>query len=177
MTRHLRTAILPKQLDGTCGTCDTAAFISGDRQRVSFYANYDNDYSIVIPAGVYTTRGPSKVTYVLSGGVLTETVQRPNSHLVDDYNYQFCVSGPGCAMEKRVVARNIPAGTQIFTYYADDGSEVSVPLESAVSRLKAVDSIDVLLTVKSSPRTKGSTVTTRVTLPNADSLVQATPEP
>ena len=80
-------------------------------------------------------------------------------------------------MEKRVVARNIPAGTQIFTYYADDGSEVSVPLESAVSRLKAVDSIDVLLTVKSSPRTKGSTVTTRVTLPNADSLVQATPEP
>jgi type II secretory pathway pseudopilin PulG len=177
MTRHLRTAILPKQLDATCTGCDVAAFISGDAQRVAFYANHDNDYSVAIPAGTYTRRGPSKVSYVLSGGVLTETLQRPNLHLPDDYNFTYCAPGPSCTIQTRVIARGVPSGTNIFTYYANDGSQVAIPLESATSRLKAVDSIDIVLSVKSSPRAKASTVATRIALPNADSLVQATPEP
>jgi type II secretory pathway pseudopilin PulG len=178
MTRNLRTAILPKQLDATCTGCDVAAFIKGDATRVEFYANLDNDYSTPIPAGVLTTRGPNRVSYELVAGELIETVQRPNPHYVDDYDFRYCAPGPGCQITRRVLARGVVAGTApIFTYYANDGSEIPVPLESVESRLKAVDSIDLLVTVASSPRVKGSTVTTRVTLPNADSLVQPTPSP
>jgi prepilin-type N-terminal cleavage/methylation domain-containing protein len=177
MTRNLRTAILPKQLDATCTGCDVAAFIKGDGSRVEFYANLDNDYSTPVPAGTLTTRGPNKVAYNLVNGVLTETVQRPNAHLVDDYDFRYCTPGPGCAVTRRVLARDVVATAPIFTYFANDGSVIPVPLESVESRLKAVDSIDIVLTVASSPRVKGSTVVTRVTLPNADSLVQPTPSP
>jgi prepilin-type N-terminal cleavage/methylation domain-containing protein len=177
MTRNLRTAILPKQLDATCAGCDVAAFIKGDGTRVEFYANLDNDYSTPVGDAEITTRGPNKVSYRVVGGELIETVQRPNPHLGNDYDFAYCVPGPGCRVTTRILARNVTGVAPLFTYYANDGSTVPIPLESVESRLKAVDSIDVVLTVKSSKRVKGNTVATRVTLPNADSLVQETPSP
>jgi prepilin-type N-terminal cleavage/methylation domain-containing protein len=174
MSRNLRTAILPKQLSGTCVGCDIAAFIKGDVRSVQFYANIDNDFGA--PVVGLTTRGPSRVSYqVDSAGRLTETVQRPLPHAADDYNYTYCTVGsPGCQITTRVIARNVSTTQTLFTYYANNGDVIPVPLDSSTTRLKAVDSIDVVLTVKSSPRVVGSTVTTRVSLPNADAL-QAPP--
>jgi hypothetical protein len=181
MTRSLRTAILPKQLSATCTGCDIAAFIKGDERSVEFYANLDNDYTqpTGAPASL-TTKGPSRVTYrVQTDGSLLETVQRPLAHAADDYNYSYCdPANVSCEVRRRVVARGVSTTGPLFTYYAQDGQAIAVPLESEESRLKAVDSIDLFLTVKASTRVVSSTVTTRVTLPNADSVIPtATPTP
>jgi hypothetical protein len=65
----------------------------------------------------------------------------------------------------------------IFTYYDRRGTVIATPLESSASRLKAVDSIDLVLRIQPLERAESSTVTARVTLPNADSLIQPTPTP
>lgn len=173
MTRVLRTAILPSQIQATCTGCDVAAFIEGDSTKVRFYANVDNDG--ILPASGATDRGPRRVTYKVENGELIETVQKPNSHDVADFNYQYCNdTSPSCPVRKRVIARDVVAGA-LFTYYDRTGAEISPPLQSDVSKLKAVDSIDLLLRVQPSDAVSSTTVTARVTLPNADSLIQPTP--
>ena len=168
MSRVLRTAIMPSLLNGTCTDCP--AFITGDGRTVQFYANIDNTPP---PSSGYTQSGPRKVTYTATtGGVLTETVQLPNSHLVTDYNYQYCTPGTGCPVRTRTLARNIPSAATLFTYYDKAGATIATPLQSSTSRLSAVDSIDIMLPVQISNRVETSTVTTRVTLPNADSIEQ-----
>ncbi len=167
MTKTLRTAILPKQLSGTCTGCDVAAFMSGDAKSVRFYANVDNDLSV--PTSGTTTFGPRKVSYVLdNGGTLTETVQAPNVHAYNDYNFTYCTPGAGCAVRTRVLARNVVTTQSLFTYYSKAGTVLPVPLETSTTYLQAVDSIDVFLTVKPRGRVEGTSVTTRVMLPNAD---------
>jgi hypothetical protein len=100
MTRVLRTAILPSQVQATCSGCDVAAFIAGDDRSVQFYANVDNDG--ILPATGTTDLGPRRVTYAVSNdGVLTETVQKPNVHAVSDFNYQYCTPGPSCPVRTR----------------------------------------------------------------------------
>lgn len=172
MTRVLRTAILPSQIQATCTGCDVAAFIEGDSTMVRFYANVDNDG--ILPASGNTDRGPRRVTYKVENGELIETVQKPNVHDVADFNYQFCTPGPSCPVRKRVLARDVVPGA-LFTYYDRTGAAISPPLQSDVSKLKAVDSIDVLLRVQPDSAVSSTTVTARVTLPNADSLIQPTP--
>lgn len=175
MTRVLRTAILPSQVQATCSGCDVAAFIAGDATSVQFYANVDNDG--ILPASGTTDLGPRRVTYSVSNdGVLTETVQKPNVHAVTDFNFQYCTPGPGCPVRTRVLARDVQPGA-LFAYYDRTGAVIAPPLQSATSKLKAVDSIDLLLRVRPSSRASAATVTARVTLPNADSLIQATPTP
>lgn len=175
MTRVLRTAILPSQIQATCTGCDVAAFIKGDERSVQFYANVNNDG--ILPTSGSTDYGPRRVTYsVGTDGVLTETVQKPNTHSVSDFNYQYCTPGPGCPVTNRVLARDVQAGA-VFTYYDRAGTVVAPPLQSATSKLKAVDSIDIVMRVQPSTRVKSATVTARVTLPNADSLIQPTPTP
>ncbi len=175
MTRVLRTAILPSQVQATCSGCDVAAFIKGDTRYVEFYANVDNDG--ILPTSGTTDYGPRRVTYSVDAqGVLTETVQKPNVHAYNDFDYQYCTPGPSCPVRQRVLARDVEDGT-LFTYYDRTGATIATPLQSAVSRLKAVDSIDLVIRVKPSDRTDSATVTARVTLPNADSLIQPTPTP
>jgi prepilin-type N-terminal cleavage/methylation domain-containing protein len=175
MTRVLRTAILPSQVQATCSGCDVAAFIKGDTRYVEFYANVDNDG--ILPTSGTTDYGPRRVTYSVDAqGVLTETVQKPNVHAYNDFDYQYCTPGPSCPVRKRVLARDVEDGT-LFTYYDRTGATIATPLQSAVSRLKAVDSIDLVIRVRPSDRTDSATVTARVTLPNADSLIQPTPTP
>lgn len=182
MTRVLRTAILPSQVQATCTGCDTAAFIAGDDNKVVFYANVDNDG--ILPASGTTNYGPRKVTYELKNGELEEMIQKPNVHSVTDFNYQYCANPgtSGCPATKRVLARDITTTDSstgltdpLFAYYDRDGGLLDTPL--AANSLRAVDSIDVLLRVKPSDRTKPVTVVARVTLPNADSLIQPTPTP
>ena len=180
MTRVLRTAILPSQVQASCSGCDVAAFISGGDFRVQFYANVNND-GILPPTGM-TDLGPRRVTYeVDDDGVLTETIQKPNVHSVTDFDFQYCEPGPSCPVSTRVLARDVETvddlgGVRpVFTYYDRLGDTIAPPLESDESKLKAVDSIDILLSVLPSDRSDSVTVTARVTLPNADSLIQPTP--
>ena len=176
MTRVLRTAILPSQVQATCSGCDVAAFIKGDTRYVEFYANVDNDG--ILPTSGTTDYGPRRVTYSVDGqGVLTETVQKPNVHAYNDFDYQYCTPGPSCPVRKRVLARDVQDDEDLFTYYDRTNNKIATPLQSAVSRLKAVDSIDLVISVRPSDRTESATVTARVTLPNADSLIQPTPTP
>jgi prepilin-type N-terminal cleavage/methylation domain-containing protein len=182
MTRVLRTAILPSQVQATCTGCDTAAFIAGDDNKVVFYANVDNDG--ILPATGTTDYGPRKVTYELKDGELQEMIQKPNVHAVTDFNYQYCANPgtSGCPATKRVLARDVTTTDSatglddpVFTYYDRDGGVLATPLQAG--SLRAVDSIDVVLRVQPSDRTKPVTVVARVTLPNADSLIQPTPTP
>lgn len=167
ITRVARTAIMPSQLG--CAGCSSAAFIAGDEHSMSFYANVDSDQ--VLPSSGNTTAGPSRVTYTVSGSVLTETVQRPDLHDVTDYNYTYCTPGTtGCAVRSRVVARDL-ASNALFVYYDRNGSVITTPLQSDTSRLRAVDSMDVTVQLRVGNRTRTATATTRVTLPNADSLI------
>ena len=176
MTKSLRTAVLPKQLSATCSGCDVAAFISGNVRSVQFYANLDNDYTAV-PAGT-TTNGPSKVTYTVgTDGVLTETIRRPNAHVATDFNYQYtCVVGTtGCAVYSRIIARGVSTTQNAFTYYDRNGALLTPPL--AGDDLASVDSVDITLKVQTAPGIPATNTVTRVTLPNAGVVPEATASP
>jgi prepilin-type N-terminal cleavage/methylation domain-containing protein len=169
MSKVLRTAVLPSQLNGTCASCDTAAFIQGTSTSVQFYADLNNDANII---------GPSRVTYSLVGGVLTESIQPPNAHAANDYNYQYCTPGAGCVVPTRVLARGVGSTAPIFTYY-DKNGVVFPDSTLTATELAQVDSIDIVVSVKASTQQTihGTTLTTRVTLPNADSVTQPTATP
>lgn len=168
MTKNLRTAVLPSQILGSCASCEDAAFLAGDWNKVQFYANINNPSNTV---------GPSKVTYALdASGTLKETIQPPDAHAADDYDYTYCTTiGVGtCKAYTRVVARNVQAtaAKPLFTYFDYSGAKLALPISGAT--LADVNSMDLRLTVKSSPEVKGGTVITHVTMPNADALAQAT---
>jgi prepilin-type N-terminal cleavage/methylation domain-containing protein len=171
MTKTLRTAVLPSQIMASCSGCDTAAFLSATSSSVQFFANINNAANVV---------GPSKVTYSLVNGVLTETIQPPDAHAADDYNYQYCAPiSATCKAFVRTVAKDVvtSGAAPLFTYFDYSSAKLTVPILG--SGLGNVDSIDIALTIKSSPEVKGGTVVTHVTMPNADALAQssATPTP
>ena len=169
MSKTLRTAVRPSQLNATCIGCDQAAFLQGNARSVQFYANINNPANIV---------GPSRVSYTVSNsGVLTETLQAPNVHSATDYNYQYCTPGPGCTVISRVLARGVSLNKTMFTYYdASNNTFSTLPLASA--DLPRVDSIDIIVNVSSSAQVSSTTFTQRVTLPNADAVQQtAVPTP
>lgn len=162
MSRNLRTAVLPQLVAGaSCPTCATVAFVQGTATSVQFYANNNDD-----PLRL----GPSKVTYTLTNGVLTERQQKPDPHAADTFVYTYCTPNTTtCVVPDRVLARGITT-TKLFTYYDRSGAELTGTSLNA-TQLAKVDSMDVVV-----PAVTGATTSTliqRVTLPNADSL----PEP
>jgi prepilin-type N-terminal cleavage/methylation domain-containing protein len=171
VTKNLRTAVLPSQLNGTCTSCNLAAFIQGTTTSVQFYANVNNVDNIV---------GPSRVTYAVNASnQLIETVQAPNAHAATDFNYQYCTPGTGgCVVRSRVLARNVVPGTQLFTYYDITGVSLGTATLDA-TKLALVDSVDVIISLQSSSasRIPPTTFTSRVNLPNADSITQPSPSP
>ena len=171
VTKILRTAVLPSQLNATCTGCsDLAAFIQGTPKSVQFYANINNDRNIV---------GPSRVTYTVnSSNELIETVQAPDPHAADDFDYQYCTPGPGCVVSTRVLARNMVPSQAVFAYYDKIGNSLGTGTLDA-NKLAQVDSVDVVISTKLNPtsRVPGTTFTSRVSLPNADSIAQATATP
>jgi len=172
MTRNLRTAVLPSQLN--CSSCASAAFINGTATSVAFYANINNDANAI---------GPSQVTYTITAGVLHETIQPPDAHAVGVYNYTWtsCSPGPGCSKIDRVLARGVltaaPAAA-LFTYYDKSGAAITT-LPLTATDLAKVDSVDVVIQVDSSVSSaiNPTTLTQRVTLPNADSVPQPSSSP
>ena len=162
---------LKATVSSPCSSCNTSAFISADVRTVSFYANINNEGKV--DSSGYTTDGPSKVTYtVTSSGTLTETVQRPNSHLPTDYNYQWCdPTVTGCAKTVRTVAYGVSTTSQLFTYYDKTGNSLSTPLDSSATGLPAVDSLDISLKIQRSVKVPSTTIVTRITLPNADAAL------
>jgi hypothetical protein len=108
MSKTLRTAVRPSQLNATCTGCDQAAFLQGNARSVQFYANINNPANIL---------GPSRVSYTVdNSGVLRETLQAPNPHAANDYNYQYCTPGPGCTVISRVLARGVSLNKTMFTH-------------------------------------------------------------
>lgn len=168
MTKVLRTAVLPSQLLSTCTAC--TSFLAGDTNSVSFYANIFNPNNTI---------GPSKASYTVNPadpkGTLVEVIQPPDAHAVNDTNYQYCLaSAPSCTTDRtRVVAYGVTGLTTLFTYYNKLGAVIPAPLAGV--ELTQVDSMDVVLTIKRTATVKGTTLTQRVTLPNADSVVETTP--
>ena len=168
VTKVLRTAVLPSQLNASCSGCaDLAAFIQGTPNSVQFYANINNDKNII---------GPSRVSYQVNAqNELIETIQPPNPHAADDFNYQYCSPGPGCQITSRVLARYMVPGQAVFTYYDQYGNSLgSDPLSA--TELSLVDSVDVVISTKrtAESRVPATTFTSRVALPNADSIAQPT---
>ena len=166
LSKVLRTSVLPTQLEGSCPTCDDAAFITGDARNVSFYANINNDSNVI---------GPSQVSYTLAttgatAGDLTEYVHGPNPHAATDHNYQYTctVATTGCVIRSRVLAHHVDTTQALFTYYDASGAVITPPLN--VTTLPLVDSIDVVIKVRASKFVPAVTLTERVTLPNADAV-------
>jgi prepilin-type N-terminal cleavage/methylation domain-containing protein len=168
MTKTLRTAVRPTQLNATCTGCDQSAFLQGDGRRVQFYANINNPSNII---------GPSRVAYTVNAsGNLIETIQPPNAHAANDYNYQYCTPGPTCPITTRTIARGVPASATLFTYYDSQGVPFS-SLPLSTTDLPRVDSMDVQVVVQRSSQVAPATFIQRVTLPNADAVSQTTPSP
>lgn len=170
ITKVLRTAVLPSQLNGTGAAATAAAFIQGTKNSVQFYANINNDANIT---------GPSRVTYTIDvAGTLTETIQPPDAHAAGNYNYTYCTPGPGCVVPTRVLARNVSTAGALFTYYTKSGVAITDATLTALE-LASVDSIDVVVLVKASANQtiQGTTLYARVTLPNADAVAIATSSP
>jgi prepilin-type N-terminal cleavage/methylation domain-containing protein len=167
ISKVLRTAVLPSQLSATGLSAGAAAFIQGTKTSVQFYANINNDANVT---------GPSQVSYSVSAaGLLTEKIQPPDSHAAGNYNYTYNCST--CAVT-RVLARFVSTTQAMFTYYTKTGATITDPTLTA-SDLAAVDSVDVVVQVKSSANStiQPTTLYERVTLPNADSVAIATSSP
>jgi type II secretory pathway pseudopilin PulG len=165
MGRALRTAILPSQLFDV--SSDDTAFISAESNKLRFYANIDNPGNSV---------GPTKVTYEVTGGVLTQVTQIPNPFVPANPVYVYCVPSPTCPTKTKVLARGVLTSSPIFRYYDSLGNALTgSPLSD--DKLAAVDSVDVSVTVaKPGSGGNGSTFALRVAMPNHDAVQRLTDE-
>lgn len=167
ITKVLRTAVLPSQLNGTGASSTAAAFIQGTKTSVQFYANINNDANII---------GPSQVTYAVdASGTLTEKIQPPDAHAVGNYNYTYACTT--CTLT-RTLARNVTTTQTLFTYYTKNGAAITDATLTA-SDLASVDSIDVVVQCKAYAKQtiQPTTLYARVTLPNADAVAITTASP
>ena len=172
MSRNLRTAVLQSQLTSACviTACTDSAFLVGSPTSVQFYADVDNPGNSV---------GPSRVTYSLASGVLSETVQKPDSPTPDAAGYHYCTNGTGgCVVRSTVLATDVQTTTAVFTYYTAAAPTTAMAMGTGgvltAAQLKTVDSIDLSLQVVSAGGSPvlGASLYERVALPNADSVIR-----
>ena len=174
MSRLLRTAVLPSSL-ATCTSCGAqAAFIQGSAFKVAFYANIDNGGNTV---------GPSQVVFsVDASGTLTQTVQPPDPGSASvGYTWTPCTIGAtGCQLRQTVLATGVQTtGQPLFTYYAF-GSQTPMTGTLTAAQLSNVDAVDILLTSTLSASTGATgpvTFVQRISLPNVDTVIEATQSP
>jgi Tfp pilus assembly protein PilW len=172
ISRNLRTAVLQAQLSGcTTSACIDSAFLKGTPTTVSFYADVDNPKNAV---------GPSRVTYDVAGGVLTETVQKPDSPVPDATGYHYCTAGTaGCVVRLTVLATGVLTTKPVFAYYNANSPTTSLVMGGTgqldADQLKSVDSVDVQLQVQQpgGANVGAATMILRVALPNHDNLPTA----
>ena len=166
MSRSLRTAILPSQLYDTSSSTE-AAFILATPNLIQFYANIDNPNNTI---------GPTKVTYKVAGGVLTQTAQKPLPRVGTSKAFIYCDPNlPTCATSTKVLARGVvTSGAPLFRYYDALGVQLTGATLTA-AQLEVVDAVDVSVTV-SQQKTRfsdGTTYVLRIALPNHDAVVRA----
>jgi hypothetical protein len=137
---------------------------------VQFYADVDNPKNSV---------GPSRVTYTVVGGVLSETVQKPDSPTPDAAGYHYCTNGTGgCVVRSTVLATDVQTATAVFTYYTAAAPTTAMVMGTGgvltAAQLKTVDSIDVSIQIikTGGANVGGTSLVQRVALPNADSVVR-----
>lgn len=173
LTRSLRTAVLPSQLDDLTNT--DAAFLRATADSVSFYANLQNDPGPTPSPDDLAHLGPRRVSYAVVGGSLVQSLQLPDAHAVDDHDYTYCdPQAAGCSVT-RLALSPVSTVMPLFTYYANGGTRLDLdPACGCLSSagLLAVDAVEVRLAV---PQPAGSaaaptTYLSRVALPNHDAL-------
>lgn len=165
VSKVLRTAVLPGQLDRTCDGCTANAVVSASGTKLSFYANLEN-------AG----EGPKRVTLEvvedstqLGTGVLVMTQQAPT--VAANGSFSYCnPAAPTCTVGRREVARGLVwPSTQVFTYI--DFAGVTIPGTTvAATQLPQIASVDVHVEVRTRLGTRYTTAVAwqRVRLPNAE---------
>jgi hypothetical protein len=171
MSRNLRTAVLQSQLTSACviTACTDSAFLVGGPTSVQFYADVDNPGNTV---------GPSRVTYSVTNGALSETVQKPDSPTPDATGYHYCTSGSTCVVRTTVIATGVQSATAVFTYYTSSAPTTPMVMGTggvlSAAQLKSVDSIDLSLQIVSAGGSPvlGASLYQRVALPNADSVIR-----
>jgi hypothetical protein len=174
MSRALRTAILPSQLNDTAST-EESAFIEAKGDSLAFYANLDHTGRCTTSAGT-TQAGltaPVRMTYSIVNGELIETREPPRPWTCGTPQYLYCPETAHCETSK-VLARDVVPG-QLFTYYDALGTVMPLDQDGRLdqARLEDVDSVDVALTVRSARSSSdGSTYVLRVALPNHDAVIR-----
>lgn len=133
LSRAVTRAVVPASLGGT----ERTAVVEAEPGRLVLYANLDNPGNTV---------GPSRVEYVLDGGVLTQTVRRP----VEGDAATYCADDddtPDCEgrVTRLVLARHLRNGADdpLFAYRDADGEPTTEP-----ARVRAVE---VALVVQHDP--------------------------
>ncbi|MCU1673722.1 MAG: hypothetical protein JWN77_1835 [Frankiales bacterium] len=169
MSRSLRTAVLPTQLDAS-GSFD-AAFLQAAPRAVFFYANINNPGNAI---------GPSRVSYQVIGNNLVQTIQAPLAHAANDHDYKYCdLAQTTCARSTLLLTSGVDAGG-IFTYYDRYGSVLSPSVACTVgtcldaTSLENVDAVEIRVAVSppAGVRVGPSTYFTRVALPNHDAVIR-----
>lgn len=180
MSKTLRTAVMPSQLNSNCVSCSTDAFLLGQDFAVRFYANIDN------PKG---TEGPKQVTYVVTTDAkgissLIEKVQKPDPQATGVTSYTYCDAeavGASAACRGRLVTRTLVKGVRtdegpMFAYY-DTAARLN-PAASGGSlnatALGKVLAIELSVTVQTPNATTAppTTYIQRLTLPNVQSMIR-----
>jgi prepilin-type N-terminal cleavage/methylation domain-containing protein len=181
ISKTVRTAVKPSQLLTSCSeSCLSAsAFLNGTTTSMQFYANLDNPGNRV---------GPSRITYSVAAdgadaGVLVERIQRPDTSTPGVNGYTYCnaeAAGATSTCRQNLTVRRHATGVgtaRLFSYYRADGQRL-VPAGDgrlSVADLKRVTAVEIQLTVSRTGAyaPKPTTYIQRITLPNAQAVVQA----
>lgn len=182
LTRVLRTAVQPAQLQVGCGSCIGPASVStaltaAEVDRLQLFANLGDP------------TGPFLITFAAEEEngkwVLTQKTQRPDVGSAPNFRYTPCIpKQAGCRISVRTLVRGLdwPSPTPMFVY-RDNAADVLTPPGArpglTPDQLLIVDSIDITLPVRT-PNGVGAggfLSATRVTLPNASTSVLATAVP
>jgi prepilin-type N-terminal cleavage/methylation domain-containing protein len=173
MSRVIRTAVLPSSL-AACSCGSAVAFISGTPNSMSFYADIDN---------ANNTIGPSQVTISVDTvtGDLVQMTQPPDAGSgasAGGYTWTACTyQAAGCLKRGKLLAKGVLApvtAPYLFTYYLH-GDPTPYGTVTAL-QLGNVDAVDILMKIKltSSAKAASSTFVQRVSLPNVDTVIEAT---
>jgi hypothetical protein len=170
ITRSLRAAILPSQLDCATTTCAASyAFISGNVSSVSFYANINDPNDSIGPSQVTYYTGPDSVTPTVTD--LFEKIEPPDlPHAPNVYTWLNTTTA-----HTRVLSRNL-SNTNIFAYYDSNLLPIGVPALTSTT-YGQVRMVDVSITVQVANGLKQTPTqyVERIGLPNVDTLPSASP--
>jgi prepilin-type N-terminal cleavage/methylation domain-containing protein len=162
ITRVVRTSVLPSSLASCAGACSSGntAFLQATPTSMSFYADIDNTNNTV---------GPTQVAiWIDAAGNLFESTQRPDPGSAPT-GYAWTIA----SLKHTILLAKGVQSTNLFTYY-QFGSTVKYTTVTGTA-LANVDAVDIVLKVDL-PNTKAGATTyvQRVSLPNVDTIIQAT---